>query len=318
MKLTIIMYHYVRELSRSRYPSIKGLDLPLFLRQLEFLTANYAVVRMEDVLAAPDGGALPENAALLTFDDGYSEHYTTVFPILDEMGIQGSFFPPSVILETERLLDVNKIHFILAAGEAGSVFKTLLEELDFHRGIEFQYPENAALLDEYAKPSRFDTAEVIFIKRILQTALPERLRAVITDRLFQQFVGVDEAVFARELYCDVRQMRAMKRHGMFIGLHGSAHEWLGNLGKDAYEADISRALAFMDGAGLLDRNAWVMNYPYGSYNDGVVEYIRANGCKMGLSTRVAAADLRTDDRLLLPRLDTNDFPPKSEEYRKYI
>ena len=152
---------------------------------------------------------------------------------------------------------------------------------------------------------------------MLQTVLPERLRKTIVDKLFRQFVRVDEAVFARELYCDEKQLAAMKRRGMYIGVHGSAHGWLGNMEADEYKRDIGHALGYMDSIGLIDKKAWVMNYPYGSYNDGVLSFILQNGCAAGLTTATAVADLRTDSRLLLPRLDTNDYPPKSEEYLKY-
>ena len=57
MKLTIVMYHYVRPLARTRFPSIKGLDLPLFDKQLDFLSRHYTVVPMELVLDALDGRA---------------------------------------------------------------------------------------------------------------------------------------------------------------------------------------------------------------------------------------------------------------------
>lgn len=36
-KLTIAMYHYVRDLKYSRYPEIKGLDYKLFKQQIHFL-----------------------------------------------------------------------------------------------------------------------------------------------------------------------------------------------------------------------------------------------------------------------------------------
>jgi len=68
---------------------------------------------------------------------------------------------------------------------------------------------------------------------------------------------------------------------------------------------------------LVDKKAWVMNYPYGSWNDGVVEFVGKNGCQAGLTTEVTVADLETHIRWLLPRLDTNDFPPKSENYTNY-
>ena len=36
MKLDIVMYHYVRPISKSRYPKIKGLELEAFKKQLDF------------------------------------------------------------------------------------------------------------------------------------------------------------------------------------------------------------------------------------------------------------------------------------------
>jgi len=116
MELTVVMYHYVRDLDRSRYPAIKGLRTSEFREQLEHLRRNYTVVRMEDVAAALVGGEkLPPRAALLTFDDGYIDHYITAFPILMEFGFQGSFFPPAGPVVRGELLDVNRIHFILAS-----------------------------------------------------------------------------------------------------------------------------------------------------------------------------------------------------------
>ena len=340
----IIMYHYVRDLARSRYPGVMGLDVALFRRQLEFLRSRFVIIRMEDMLEELEhatlgpsglplrceGGITPGPAglplrreggcegALLTFDDGYIDIYNYVFPLLDEYGIQGSFFPPSMILETDKVLDVNKIHFVLAAASGmvalAALYNALIGEIDYYRGSEFCVPSTDELLNRYAVPNRFDCGEIIFIKRMLQTVLPEKMRSLILDKLFKQFVGVDEAVFARELYCDAAQLAAMKRNGMYIGLHGHAHGWLGNMERGDYEQDICHALAYMDSVKLIDKSAWVMNYPYGSWNDGVVEYVGSNGGLAGITKEVAVADLRNHNRLLLPRLDTNDYPPKSDKY----
>ena len=80
-RVTIVMYHFVRDLRRSRYPAIKGLDVERFAGQLAHIQRHYTVVRMEDVVAAArdPGVALPPRALLLTFDDGYAEHYQTVW-----------------------------------------------------------------------------------------------------------------------------------------------------------------------------------------------------------------------------------------------
>lgn len=313
MKLYISMYHYTRDLAHSRYSDIKGMDISLFRKQLEFFAHNFNVVSMEQVIdAVQNGETIPENAILLTFDDGYIDHYTYAFPLLEEFGFQGSFFIPGKTFTTHQLLDVNKIHYILASAEIGKLVMDLKERMNFYRGIEFEYPSNDELFNTYAVANRFDSKETIFVKRILQTVLPETLRNRISSDLFEKYVGVSEEQLAYELYMTEEQIRTMKRHGMFIGLHGYDHYWLGKLKTDQMKADVDKAFETMDE--FIDHNAWVMNYPYGNYNEGVLDYVKSKGAILGLTTEVRVADIGKDAALELPRLDCNDFPPKSGKY----
>ena len=318
-RLYISMYHYVRDLSHSRYPGIKGLDYPLFKKQIEFFEQNFSVVTMEQILEYTSnrgrgGTKLPENALLLTFDDGYIDHYTFALPVLKAHHMQGSFFIPGKTFAEDVLLDVNKVHFVLASAREDELLKKLCEQMDYYRGREFDFPSNEELWRQYGQANRFDTAETVFIKRMLQTALPERLRGIISTNLFREFVGVEEKKFARELYMNYDQIRMMKDAGMYIGLHGYDHYWLGNLPKEQMEADVKKALEVLDG--IIDRDRWVMNYPYGSRNSETIDFIRSYGCRLGLTTEVRVADLDIDGAFELPRLDTNDFPPKSERYKE--
>ena len=111
------------------------------------------------------------------------------------------------------------------------------------------------------------------------------------------------------------QIKSMKRHGMFIGLHGYDHYWLGNLNTEQMKTDITKALEVMDS--FIKKNEWVMNYPYGSYNSDVIDFIKSKGAVLGVTTEVRVADLSMDSVYELPRLDCNDFPPKSENYKSY-
>ncbi len=313
-KLNIVMYHYTRDLAHSRYPQIKGLDINLFQQQIEFLKSHFSVITMEEAIFA-GGHKIPDNSVLLTFDDGYIDNYTFAFPVLEEAGVQGSFFIPGKTFATHQLLDVNKIHYILASADIWKLLSDVFERMDFYRGTEFCYPKNDELFVEYAKKSRFDTKETIFIKRMLQTVLPETVRNYIASDLFERYVGVSEEKMAYELYMTQDQIRTLKRHGMFIGVHGYDHYWLGNLSRMQMEKDIDKALDVMDE--FIDRKQWVMNYPYGSYNADVLDYIKERGACLGLTTKVAVADFSKYGRLELPRFDCNDFPPKSENYRRY-
>jgi peptidoglycan/xylan/chitin deacetylase (PgdA/CDA1 family) len=306
--LTVVMYHYVRDYSATRYPGIKGLDVAGFRRQLDYLESEYSIVRMEDVIAAvQDDGDLPENAALLTFDDGYAEHFHTVFPILYTRGLQGSFFPPVAPVHDRELLDVNRVHFILASGApVDQISRSLDKEVDSARDghdlkslIEYR--------DEWAHANRFDDAETIYVKRMLQTALPEALRNEIARKLFAEFLDVDEPTLSNELYMTTEQIQTMVKSGMFFGSHGSRHLWLNLTDRAEIEEDVDESIEYLAHVGMPTEN-WVMCYPFGGYNDLVREVVSERGASLGFSTEVRTAELDKDDRLTLPRYDTNDFP----------
>ena len=51
-QLTVIMYHYVRELPYTRYPKIKALLMSEFKEQLTYLTMHFTFVTMADCINA--------------------------------------------------------------------------------------------------------------------------------------------------------------------------------------------------------------------------------------------------------------------------
>lgn len=317
--LTIVMYHYVRELKHSRFPEIRGLSLDLFREQIEFILKHYTVITMEEVIEAIENSKhdLPNNALLLTFDDGYIDHYTNVFPILNEKKIQGSFFPPAKVVMENKVLDVNKVHFILASvTDKNLIVQSILSIVDKYRQ-KYSLEEGEYYLKRYAKKSRFDTKEVIFIKRTLQMGLPEELRGIIVDYLFNNYVTKDEKVFAKELYMNLDQIKCMNRLGMFFGSHAYEHYWLNTLEKEKQEEEIDKSIKFLKEIGCnLDK--WAMSYPYGGYDSSLLDILQNRGCKLGLTTKVDIANLQVDNPLTLPRLDTNDIPKsKNAKHNKW-
>lgn len=308
--LTIVMYHYVRDFARSRFPGIRGLDFSAFRRQLDYLQDRHHIVEMPDVLAALRGDQpLPENAALLTFDDGYAEHYDLVFPELHKRRLSGCFYAPVAPLREHRLLDVNRVHFILAATlEDPSRVSAIIDERITAERDTRNLHEVSTYRAEWAHPNRFDDAETIYIKRMLQTVLPPDMRHTIAQELFARFVTADEAAFAAELYISEYQARLMQSCGMSFGSHGAEHVWLNHISPDDQAREIDRSLGFLRDIGVPVDREWVMCYPYGGWNDTLLELLRARGCSAGLTTEVATARIGRHDPLRLPRYDTNDFP----------
>jgi peptidoglycan/xylan/chitin deacetylase (PgdA/CDA1 family) len=306
------MYHYVRNLKDSRYPEIKGLDVSLFQEQLDYLGKNYNVIKMEELLGALDARvSLPPHAVLLTFDDAYADHFTYVFPMLDKKKWQGSFFAPVKAVMEHKILDVNKIHFILATvRDKRDLIAEIFRHLDAHRE-SYHLESNDHYYKKLAATDRFDSPEVIFIKRLLQVELVEELRMIITDALFRKFVSSDEVAFSQELYMNVEQIQCMQRNGMHFGAHGDNHYWLGSLSRELQEVEIARSAEFLKRIGVREENL-TMCYPYGSYNSDTLDLLKKHRYKTGLTTRVAVANIGMDDRLTLPRLDTNDIPKSAD------
>lgn len=110
---------------------------------------NYHVISLDDITAAKNGQKpLPENAILLTFDDGYKSIYTHVFPLLKQ------FNYPAVVALVGKWLetpdgqpvtygsdkDTKPRNFFMNRDEIKEVHKSGLIEFashsyDLHRGI---------------------------------------------------------------------------------------------------------------------------------------------------------------------------------------
>jgi peptidoglycan/xylan/chitin deacetylase (PgdA/CDA1 family) len=307
--VTIVMYHYVRDLNRSRFSAIKGLSIERFCRQLDFIETRYTPISVERLLGALASGGeeLPPNPILLTFDDGYSDHFSNVFPLLDARGIQGCFFPPAQAILEHTVLDVNKLHFVLsAAPDAGTLLEQVFSSLEEFR-LEHALKTREAYLLAVTAKHRYDTREVTVLKRLLQRELPEPVRAELVRRLFAKHVTTDEVAFASELYMSVDQIACLRRHGMHIGSHGYAHVWLDHVSPEAQAIEIDRSLDFLQKLGI-GREEWTMCYPYGGFNDSLLQILRDRQCRLGFTVEARVADLAVDDRLTLPRVDTNDLP----------
>jgi peptidoglycan/xylan/chitin deacetylase (PgdA/CDA1 family) len=95
----ILMYHHVRVLSpqASRLWLRLTVDPTAFEAQMAYLAGHgYHTITFSDLAACFDRGKpLPDNPVILTFDDGWAEQYTTVFPILRRYGLIATFFPPT-------------------------------------------------------------------------------------------------------------------------------------------------------------------------------------------------------------------------------
>ena len=310
-KFTVLTYHYVRDLKKTAYPKIKGLDFTLFQEQLHYLKKHYHFITVGEVLnAVHDGGELPPKSLLLTFDDNYSDHYQNVFPLLEKSKIQGCFYTPVEAVKDRKVLEVNKIHYLLAAASAASQLITnIKKQLDTHRE-EYNLGSYESYYKKLAIANRWDTEDIRFIKKLLQSELSRPLRNKILNNLVETFLNKNEEEFSNELYMNQEQISTMMNAGMHFGFHGSSHSRLNLISQQELENEMQTCREFFSSLGA-DMNQLTIAYPYGDFNDQAKKAAVNAGCKLGFTVKPDIANLGNYDSMELPRLDTNDLPQNS-------
>ncbi len=259
--LRIVMYHYVRDLPRTRFPTIKGMLTSDFAAQVGALTARHEMASLESALAYLNGRYTPaRDLCLLTFDDGLREHFSDVFPILAERRIQGIFGLITQCIEEHKVALVHQNHFLMAT----------LDFATYEREFRQQLAELPDELDlaidsaEAARTYRWDTPEIAVFKYLLNFKLPEPVKARVLDTLFARHLG-DEAQFARELYLSWEQARQMQEAGMLMGGHTHQHLALSSLSDADQLDDLTTCTRWLK-TRLNPQALWPFTYPYGKRN----------------------------------------------------
>jgi peptidoglycan/xylan/chitin deacetylase (PgdA/CDA1 family) len=302
--LTVVAYHYVRDLPATRFPRIKGLRLDAFRRQLAYVAERFEMATLESALAFLAGRYRAErDLCLLTFDDGLKEHYTDVTPLLADAGVSGCFFPATQCLEG-RVASVHKVHFLMAALDFDTYRRGFLDTL---AAVAEVRPEPIAR-DLVAGAYPWDTPEVGEIKYLANFVLPPAIRDRVVDRMFGEYLG-DETAFASELYVDWDELRQMQDAGMVIGGHSHQHLPLPSLDDAALAADIARNATELQ-ARLRPQPLWPFAYPYGRHDAASIAAVREHGFACGFTVE-AGSNAVSHDRFRLRRFDTNQIPSPS-------
>lgn len=120
VRVPILEYHYIRVVSDPR--DRLGFNLSVtpadFQAQMDWLQANgYHPVDLNDLRAYfKEQKPLPARPVILTFDDGYTDFYTTAFPVLQSHGFKGVAYIVPGFLDHPRYMTSAQVVEIDRAG----------------------------------------------------------------------------------------------------------------------------------------------------------------------------------------------------------
>lgn len=304
-KIYIVMYHYIRDLKKSDHPNLKALELTEFKKQINFFIKNFNVLNYFDFLEILQSKKIPSKpSVLLTFDDGYSDHFNNVFPFLLKKNVSGIFYTPIITLKNRKVLDVNKVHFILEKEfNREKIIKFINENLKKYLNKDLQQIN----IDRINLFNRWDDKETTLIKRLLQDLLPQKIRTKILNKLFENIMSETETDFSKKLYLNKKNINEMKNNKMFFGVHGFNHKRLARLNFDEQNNEISKSIKEFKKLKFKVENLSIC-YPYGSYNKTTIKLIKKYNLNFGLTLKVGPINKRNISNIYeLPRYDCNDF-----------
>jgi peptidoglycan/xylan/chitin deacetylase (PgdA/CDA1 family) len=316
---TSVFYHYVRNVERTLYPDIKALSVAGFTAQLDWLQARFEIIDGATFeRAVLSGTGFDRPTALLTFDDGFVDHYEHVYPILRDRGLGGIFFVAGATLGADPvLLNVHKTHFLLShlgANRFSEEVAAALEAEGVETGIHMRRGplRSAEGSTDREGIYRYDEAPDVRIKRILNYEAPYAVAARVLSALFTQHVG-DSGAFARALYLSAAQIRDMAKGGMTFGFHTESHPVLSRLDVDAQRAELRNGPRLV--SELTAQRTVSFCYPYGfshTYNADTLNLLAECGYSMAFNTVRREIVFGQDRRYELPRFDTRDVARASE------
>jgi len=299
------MYHYVRNIKKSKYPNLKGLEFSDFRKQIFYLKKNFNILSNNQFIEILNSRKIPKKKSiLLTFDDGYRDHFEYVFPFLKKQDVSAVFYPPIMCVRNKAVLDVNKIHFILAKEENRDKILDLI--FLYVKKILNKNPQQIGI-EKINLLSRYDDKKTILIKILLQHHLPLPYRKKIVDKIFKHIVNYSEEEFSKILYMNKNNIQELYKNNFSIGSHGYNHYWWEKINKNEQEMEIKKSINYFKKIKVFDKNFSVC-YPYGSYNLQTLNLLKKYKIKFALTTRVGSINKKNIKKVYeLPRFDTNDF-----------
>ena len=289
--LTILTYHRVVG------PGVVGFDPEVmdtneanFDRDVRVLKQWFTFVDAQDVGRHLSGDKpLPDNPAMITFDDGYRDNHDLALPILRRHGAKATFFVATRFVSERRIFWWERIHHIVANARVSTLRLQYPEALELPLGSAADRDKAARRLLRIAKDH-----VGIDIDRLLEAAGTAAGVALPTD---------DERQLADGMVMTWDHVRALRDAGMDVQSHSHAHLIFSTNTPAHIEDDLRRAKQLLEAE--LGRPVQAVAYPAGKkLATPTREAVARAGYSLGFTNATGVAGLGATpiDALAVPRL----------------
>jgi peptidoglycan/xylan/chitin deacetylase (PgdA/CDA1 family) len=272
-RLTVLTYHRVLPDALCRGYLFPSLAVPesMFRGQMATLARRCSVVTLEEGLGALMSGRFPERPMVaVTFDDGYADNVQLAVPIMDALGLRGTFFVVAGLIGTD-----GELWYDVAARRWSTASPAHLCAAVRACGIEPGWSDGKPPIEAW----------MALLKRMEPA---DRARAV--DALPEPGPSDTRKHLDRLMTPD--ELRGMQATGHVIGSHTMSHPLLPQLDADALDNELVRSRELIEG--WLQSPVRGFCYPNGDHDDRVIDAVKRAGYTSACTTRQGRNPVEAD------------------------
>jgi len=291
--LSIVTYHHVAD-HDPHYPfdpDTADASRAQFRRQIEMLARYGTPIGVDELLRAIEGGPLPKNPVMVTFDDGYRSCHDVALPILRQVGIPATFFVSTSFITERKLYWWERIALLLTRTR--------------RQRAAIRYPRPLEL-DVRDRKLRGRLTGLVKTERMLDV---ERFLEGLAAALEVEWTPEIEARHANDMIMTWDQVRALAKAGMDVESHTRRHRVLQTLAPADLEDELTGSRQELEAQ--LGRPVRVIAYPVGrriATESHIRRALAAAGYRVGMSNKTGVNRLwPAVFRGLMPPLDPFDI-----------
>lgn len=287
----ILVYHNIAPIEDD---FLRGLDMTvspdMFEDHVRYLTENFRVVSLRQMLSELRSGELPERTLVITFDDGYRDLYHYALPILHAYNLPATIFLNTSVIETTLKLWPNKIAYV--SNKLGASRVASQARRHWGKGLHLGYG---------AGPS-----EIIWT--LNEHCHIREIHDFIDALCADHHLTLPDEHPAR-IYLDWSEIAAMRAAGFEFGNHTHDHVNLALLSEQEQEAQIVKAKEII--SQHLGLREMPFAYPFGqavNFTGDTRRIIKQSGHNCALEA-IAGPVFAEDSPYALKRIDIRETSP---------
>ncbi|WP_150913211.1 polysaccharide deacetylase family protein [Marinobacter halotolerans] len=255
----ILMYHRI-----SQNPADGAICVDNFRQQMQTIKRELNPISLDELISAHQQDAVPDNAVVITFDDGYADFYEHAFPVLKKEGLPSTLFVTTGFVNGQLWLWPDRLRYC--------VDQTTCDHISV--------PEiNKTISISGSRHEAWNTLADHCLE------LPDQEKNNFIQRVADQLqVALPASAPGRYQGLNWDQVREVSRAGIEIGSHSVSHPILTSLDPTELENELVMSRETIERE--IGQRVKAFCYPNGQpidFNERVKSAVRAAGYEYALA-----------------------------------